>query len=602
MPTLSEIREKYPEYDRVDDQTLADALYKKHYSHAPREKFNEAIGFKPQEEQENFIFRAPRALAAGLLEGARNIGNLPHALHLPYAPHFEETNFREMVGLPGEATGPEKVTETVGQFLPGLLAPEANLGRAGEAISQIPKVGKLLKSTIGNALYPSAYAATQTEDHRAKEAGKTAATTIPFTALMQGIANQNPYLRLGSRLGLGGLGAAIGYGTGEELGLSGAAKGSSTLIGALLGLVGKSPTKESKRDIAKGIEGTNYKEKLAASERLGLDYLTPAEASANPYLGAMQGNIGKTESGSKALYEAGTKRIQSEEKAIDKLLDTVFNKEKHSPEVTRLYKESSNTPIPTNALEEIKNNEIYMQAKKNMEGKTAYKEALKDIPQDSIAYQDLVNRSLGDMIESAVKSGNKNEARLMKQVQTKLVNELDTIEPKFKQARSLAEREKARGTIEKAFNSRSMIGTNLFRALQNKKNFNELMHHLRNVPEAQTQLKDMKLVFGDLINPPTVRTAAGTTKAGMNQERNTKKAYAEMIKQVLSFGKNDKSMVDLITNPKWEEELKKINELSGYEKKLIAGTRLLGRVTAAANSEPKKPMELLLTKAIKQKP
>lgn len=50
MPTLTEIRKKYPEYDRVSDDVLAEALYKKHYSDRPREVFNKAIGYTPQQK------------------------------------------------------------------------------------------------------------------------------------------------------------------------------------------------------------------------------------------------------------------------------------------------------------------------------------------------------------------------------------------------------------------------------------------------------------------------------------------------------------------------------------------------------------------------
>lgn len=45
---LQEIRQKHPYYDKVDDKTLADAIYEKSYSHADRDKFNLAIGYEPE--------------------------------------------------------------------------------------------------------------------------------------------------------------------------------------------------------------------------------------------------------------------------------------------------------------------------------------------------------------------------------------------------------------------------------------------------------------------------------------------------------------------------------------------------------------------------
>ena len=44
MPTISEIREKYPQYDDMSDSALADALYRKHYSDMPREQYDQKIG------------------------------------------------------------------------------------------------------------------------------------------------------------------------------------------------------------------------------------------------------------------------------------------------------------------------------------------------------------------------------------------------------------------------------------------------------------------------------------------------------------------------------------------------------------------------------
>ena len=43
---LAEIRQGYPQYDDLDDATLADSLYRKHYSDMPRAQFDEAIRAK----------------------------------------------------------------------------------------------------------------------------------------------------------------------------------------------------------------------------------------------------------------------------------------------------------------------------------------------------------------------------------------------------------------------------------------------------------------------------------------------------------------------------------------------------------------------------
>jgi hypothetical protein len=50
MPTLQEVRQKYPAYNDMSDQQLADALYKKFYPDMPRDQFNAKIGFAPQQQ------------------------------------------------------------------------------------------------------------------------------------------------------------------------------------------------------------------------------------------------------------------------------------------------------------------------------------------------------------------------------------------------------------------------------------------------------------------------------------------------------------------------------------------------------------------------
>lgn len=46
MPTLAEVRSKYPQYDDMSDTDLAGALYSKFYSDMPREEFDAKIGMK----------------------------------------------------------------------------------------------------------------------------------------------------------------------------------------------------------------------------------------------------------------------------------------------------------------------------------------------------------------------------------------------------------------------------------------------------------------------------------------------------------------------------------------------------------------------------
>jgi hypothetical protein len=121
-------------------------------------------GINKNNKEQGFFNKLPRNIGAGFLEGIRGIGNFPHALHLPNAPYFEETDFPKMLGLTGAASLSDKLIRGLAQFAPALIAPEAELGSAGEAISKIPKLGQFLKSATSQAIPQAAYGATQNEN------------------------------------------------------------------------------------------------------------------------------------------------------------------------------------------------------------------------------------------------------------------------------------------------------------------------------------------------------------------------------------------------------------------------------------------------------
>jgi hypothetical protein len=47
MPSIAEVRSKFPQYSDMSDEQFADALHRKHYSDMPREDFNAKIGLAP---------------------------------------------------------------------------------------------------------------------------------------------------------------------------------------------------------------------------------------------------------------------------------------------------------------------------------------------------------------------------------------------------------------------------------------------------------------------------------------------------------------------------------------------------------------------------
>jgi hypothetical protein len=79
MPTIDEIRQKYPQYGDMSDTALADSLHDKYYKDMPREQFNEKIGLQtapatptaePSSKVGDFFKSIPRGAVEGFMSAA----------------------------------------------------------------------------------------------------------------------------------------------------------------------------------------------------------------------------------------------------------------------------------------------------------------------------------------------------------------------------------------------------------------------------------------------------------------------------------------------------------------------------------------------------
>ncbi len=79
--TLQEIRTKYPQYNDLPDDVLADKLYNKNYSDMPRDQFNQKIGYTPPNAMVNAINKYAidpvNALGAGMARTIAGTAGLP---------------------------------------------------------------------------------------------------------------------------------------------------------------------------------------------------------------------------------------------------------------------------------------------------------------------------------------------------------------------------------------------------------------------------------------------------------------------------------------------------------------------------------------------
>lgn len=531
------------------------------------------------------------------LEELKRISNFPKQENRPMVGTERSPLDYESPEDIGRAAGGERLLKGIGKYGPELLAsalvPEvpvlgalSKIPALAKALQKAPTAAKYGQSILGNALSQGGVAAAFNPE-TARESGMTAAGIAgPISGLAQVAQSANPYARLAGRLGMGAATGGLAGLAAQNAPYANYTAIPAALGGAYLGFKG-GPSARFQRDLRAGLEGAEYKPAMEAAERLGLDYLTPAEASGNPFLGAQQGNIGRTAEGARELYGRGQSRLASEGRSIEGLFKNIFNPEEQKGLMKDLYKESYQHKVPQAFSDKVAKNEVVKRAQSLVEGNPAFREQLKGVDKNSIEYWDLIKRSLDDMSTRASSKASKNEARLINKARKDVVNELDKV-GSYKEARYLSEREKTREGLEKAFNKKEMTGMNMYNILKDKNKFDKLQTSLRGVPEAQKRLEDMKLAFKNIITVPTARTASALEKTSMTKPRNDVGSMAIALKEALSAGKFDKSAVELLTNPKWEKQLHDLaTKATPTEKRISKFIDLIGKAGAQTAAQPK---------------
>ncbi len=548
--------------------------------------------------------------AIGVLNMGREFANLPNKLSRGFIPEFSPSdyNFGEALGVE-EPSSTDKLIQFVGQYAPSFALPGANLGKAGQALNKIPKAGKFISKGISEAIPQALYAASQAPHEAVKSGAEAGALVAPFGALSELIKSPSKKIRNVAKYGAGGLAALLGRESAKGLGFGETGSDIAAIVSAALASRGLQSPKERMEKLTEGVDPYLAEERLKAAKKLDLPYLTPAEAGVSPWAAKRQGALGKTEEGARLMNEKAVYRQKREKDAIETVLNQIYSPGKMDKKVKEAYQAINEVNLPQEFPLQFKNNEIIKEAKNLVENTPAYKESLKDLmPKNvklkpgqsdaqatSLVYWDHVKRALDDMINKAERAGNKNEARIISETRSKMRDQMDEAFPEYKEARSLYERKMVRESLEKVFDQKEINGTNFYRALASEKKFNEILGHLRNAPEAAENLKAMRMLFKDLMGPPTIKTAKGTEERGMNQSRSSGAFLENLMEHVFTGGKHDVEAIQFITSKDWFDKMKDLKKISDKQLKLaaIAMTLTKGVGQYAAEKE-KKPMELEL--------
>lgn len=492
MADLNELRQKYPQYNDMNDQQFADAFHNKFYSDLPVNDFYNKIGYSPNKIQgpyekqyagDNLL----KGIYKGLSEGGKNLGNLGGSLYNTLiaspantlfgadikAPQIQSPDYQKDIinYTPQQQQSiPGRTGEMIGEIAPAFALPAIGFEEAAlNTAKSLPMAGDYLATLLKNPgfqkiLPQSLYAAGTVPNERVTSGLEAGAVMAPLTAISQGIMSGNPLIRILSRTGLGlGVGA-LGYGGAKSVGAN---NWESVLTGAGLGTLAathgiKTPSTLTKENVFNGVEGTPYAEKLEKAKNIGLDFLTPAEASESDIAGAYQGKSGVTPETSRLLKDRLKARESSENKAITNLYNDISPSTKNAPYEVRqaaqnelqsldkqrkdisapFYEKSEMQKIPPSWVVNLEKNDpnIKKAISNVMEDERFQKEGeLLNVPKNTVKVLDYAKRDLDAQIRAA-KSGdkpNRNLARVLTDSKNNLVDKIDSINQDYKKSRQV---------------------------------------------------------------------------------------------------------------------------------------------------------------------
>lgn len=321
------------------------------------------------------------------------------------------------------------------------------------------------------------------------------------------------------------------------------------------------PEELARKQVFSDITGEDIpqiEKRVAAARRLGLSFLTPGEALLSPFQSRKEANVGHSIKGEKLLYSKGSNRAGSEQRAIENLLDTIYDKKELSPEKKAAYDSAMESHVPQEFIDKWLQNENVKKAIKQMESESEYKQELGNTPKTSFRYWDHVKKVLADIEKGHMKPGSTKKFKLGSVTKTRnqMVDEMDNINSKYESARNISEREFTRNDLENVFDSKDMTINNFWSLLKSEKKFNDLMKKLDEFPEAQQKLRDIRLLSNDLIPfDESIRSAYKLEKTGMYKERNKLDSLRRVLTQQHGEA-HDVAQVNLMTDPRMLELLK----------------------------------------------
>lgn len=466
------------------------------------------------------------------------------------------------------------------------------IGKGANAITKAIENSPLIKNALNIGRTGLETAIMGVRKNPQQSAGETAtqgATGAGLQTLLNAVLSKNPIVNFLAKAGLGAGGGYLGgKATGTPayesvpLGL-GTAFGMGPLLREL-GVVKSPVSKEFLSDVKTTIP-ESAKQRLESNRSLQTA-IRPSEALNNTSIGSKEGNIPFSVGGAQEMAEQEAIRTKEHQAAINKLLDEIHvNTPEAKQEIRTAYKNANKWNMNEKFMDSIEDDPVINQAIHKVETTPALKKDLNDIPKNNVMYLDQVKRAMDDMRSAALRRGDKNEARIINETANKFTKEIDKSVPEYARARDLSQRSIVRSQISKALNkgrTKEINGYQFYtKILANDDAYNKLYQSLKNVPEAQAMLKNMKQGWDTLIPPQTVRASFAKSSSSMDKVRSSIHGLMIHFKNLVVGGKRDVERAKFIYSKDWEKEFANIQKMENQIEKRNAMIKLIAKSVGA---------------------
>lgn len=415
MPTIAEIRQKYPQYSDMSDAELAGALHKKYYSDMPVSDFMSKIGMGSGLPSDDAVSVA-RTGVGGLIEGIPVVGpyirsGVEKAAAGTVAAFSDRTYddvLRQIQQMNIEEKAENPITDK-GAQIAGAVAGTLPLVAAAPGL--MGASGSLLTRTAASGLSSSALSGADTAVRTDGDLEKTADA-----------------MKWGLGLGLAAPAAGMAIGKAVEP------------IGRWVRPPSRAQSAIARAASADGVDDIATKLADLGDNAMVMDLGPNLQRQAGA-LASLPGEAQQTirSAVSQRQAQAGSRIASSLDEAIGQNVDTIALADdiiaKRSAASAPLYEAAYGKTVPfTKELETLLKRPSMDRALKKAQ-ELAADEGIAWKPTPDVRQLDLTKRALDDVISAAKRAGSNNEARILQQQKDMLVGMIDDAVPEYAAAR-----------------------------------------------------------------------------------------------------------------------------------------------------------------------